>query len=169
MSRDEAYYFHQTPETLAVKLIDLVPLVDGDVVYEPFRGEGSFYNNFPAGTTKLWTELVDGQDYRNFTETYDWVITNPPFRLQHTDGTRTNSFWLLLEHFTNTARKGVAFLGNDNCFSALTPLRIQRLRDRGWYIQSITVCSVKRWRGRYFFIVLTRTPSQFYTALDGHY
>ena len=42
MQKDDAYYFHQTPETIAPKLIAEVPLEEGDRVLEPFRGEGSF-------------------------------------------------------------------------------------------------------------------------------
>jgi hypothetical protein len=168
MSKDDAYYLHQTPTELAKKLIEIVPLQVGDVVYEPFRGEGAFYNSLPSTIVPKWSELVEGRDYKDFNESYDWVITNPPFRLQEQEK-RVNSFWLLMDYFTDRATKGVAFLGNDQCFSALTPARIKKLADKGWYIQTIHVCAVKKWRGRYFFLVLSKKPSTLYSALSGTY
>lgn len=41
-SKDETYFFHQTPENLCIELIKQVPLVENDNVLEPFRGEGNF-------------------------------------------------------------------------------------------------------------------------------
>ena len=168
MNKDDIYYFHQTPSELAIQLLATVPLIPSDVLYEPFKGEGAFYNNFPPANVKKWTELVENKDYKDFNEEYDWVITNPPFRLQ--EGTqRVNAFWLLLDYFTDRARKGVAFLVNDNCFSSLTPLRLAKLKEKGWYIHFIKVCAVKKWRGRYFFIVFKKEPSNFYGYISGNY
>jgi hypothetical protein len=168
MSKDDAYYFHQTPIELAKKLIDLTPIQAGDIIYEPFKGEGSFYNSFPPAVAKIWTELVDGKDFRDCSDSYDWVITNPPFKLENVEG-RVNAFWYLLDYFSDRAKKGIAFLANDTCFCTLTPLRLKKLKEKGWYIQMIHVCAVKKWRGRYFYIVLTKTPSSFYSAIEGNY
>jgi len=55
--KDEVYYFHQTPEELCIELIKHVPLIQGDRVLESFRGEGSFYNNFPDFVEKDWCEI----------------------------------------------------------------------------------------------------------------
>ena len=35
----EVYSFHQTPKECAKDLIAFVPLVEGDIVVEPFKGE----------------------------------------------------------------------------------------------------------------------------------
>ena len=165
---DDAYYFHQTPPLLAAALVSRLPIEPTDRLYEPFRGEGAFYNAFPEGNPKDWSEIQQGRDYKEYTGEYDWVITNPPFSLD-TDGKRVNSFWFLLDYYTHTAKKGIAFLANDRCFSSLTPRRIKSLQSRGWFIQNITVCSVKKWRGRYFFIVLQKTHSDFYSCLESNY
>jgi hypothetical protein len=61
-----------------------------------------------------------------------------------------------LDYYTQKAKKGIAFLGNDACFGTLTPKRQQILKERGWGITKIIVCSVKKWRGRYFFLILER-------------
>lgn len=151
---NEVYLFHQTPKECAKDLIKFVPLVEGDIVLEPFRGEGAFYDNFPNNVIKKWAEIEKGVDYTTQTD-YDWVITNPPFRLDF-GAKRVNSFWYLLDYYSTRARKGIAFLGNDSCFSTLTPKRQEILKQRGWKITKIIVCSIKKWRGRYFFFILQK-------------
>ena len=156
----ETYLFHQTPKELARELLTYLSLAPTDRLYEPFKGEGAFYDSFPAINPKDWSELEEGRDYKDHEGEYEWVITNPPFRLD-TGGQRVNSFWFLLDYYTQRAKKGVAFLANDSCFCTLTPKRIKVLEERGWGISKVVVCNVKKWRGRYFFIVLTKGPSIF--------
>lgn len=166
---DVMYQFHQTPNDCAKDLIATITFEDGDSVLEPFRGEGSFYNNFPTSVTKDWGEIREGRDYRDLSGNYDWVITNPPFRLEGSGGKRVNSFWFLLDYYTMRANKGIAFLGNDSCFSTLTPRRMAILHTRGWSIHRITVCSVKKWRGRYFFIEFRKSLNSFMNYLQPNY
>lgn len=159
MNKDETYYFHQTPTDLTKDILAKYDHLfqDGDVLYEAFKGEGAFYNNFPTRCTKKWAEITDGKDYHEETE-YDWVITNPPFRLDEND-TKRNAFWELIDYFTQHARKGVLFLANDRCISSLTPLRQQILRTRGWGVTHITTVNVKKWRGRYYVLVFQPTTA----------
>ena len=152
---DTTYKLHQTPKDCAKDLIAKVPLIEGDRVLEPFKGEGAFYDNFPAFVSKDWAEITQNRDYTSITGEYDWVITNPPFRLD-TGGKRVNSFWYLLDYYSQRAKKGIAFLANDRCFSTLTTRRMKLLKDRGWAFTNVIVCSVKKWRGRYYFIVLEK-------------
>ena len=159
MDKDATYFLHQTPSELAKDLIPKVPIIPTDRLYEPFKGEGAFYNHFPAENPKDWSEITEGRDYLHNEAEYDWVITNPPFRLQLTDSKRVNSFWHLLDYYSVRAKKGIAFLGMDTCFGTLTPRRLNILKERGWGITSITVCSVKKWRGRYYFVVFEKKPS----------
>jgi len=151
----DVYQFHQTPEELAIDLIAKVPIEPGDLIHEPFKGEGAFYNNLPE--PKDWAEIEQGKDYKELGEC-DWVITNPPFRLETNKG-RVNAFWFLLDYFSTKTKKGIALLGNDRCLSALTPRRLHILKERGWGITNITVCGIKKWRGRYFFIQFQKTDS----------
>jgi hypothetical protein len=149
------YIFHQTPKDCARDLITYVPLEVGDIVLEPFKGEGAFYDCFPSYVIKLWAEKEKGIDYRDISNNYDWVITNPPFRLE-TDGKRVNAFWFILDYYSTRAKKGIAFLGNDACFGTLTPRRMKILEERGWGITKVVISSIKKWRGRYFFIILEK-------------
>jgi len=166
---DKATYdFHQTPKELAKDLMAFVPLIEGDRVVEPFKGEGAFFDVFPSYVQKDWAELEQGKDYKELTGEYDWVITNPPFRLE-TGAKRVNSFWFLLDYYTQRAKKGIAFLGNDACFSSLTPKRQTILKERGWKMTKVVVCSIKKWRGRYFFFILQKEGVGFMDFLLPNY
>ena len=166
---DDIYYFHQTPSSLAKDLVALTPISTDDKLFEPFAGENAFYNNFPDTHDKDWAEITRGRDYKDAVVDYDWVITNPPFRLEQTEGRRINAFWLLLDYYTTRARKGIAFLVNDKCFSALTPNRMERLKTRGWGITKIVVCAVKKWRGRYFYVIVQKSPEASLIHLKNNY
>jgi hypothetical protein len=167
MPKNDVYYFHQTPEDLATELIDRVDLEEGDIVLEPFRGEGSFYNNFPDYVVKKYAEIEEGLDYKDFVGEVDWVITNPPFRLE-TGDKRVNSFYQLLEYYSTRVNKGVAFLANDCCLSTLTPKRIKTLESNNLFLNKIIVCNVRKWRGRYFFVIFRKDePSQFFDYIEG--
>lgn len=171
MVKNDTYYFHQTPQTLAKKLIEKLDLVAGDTVLEPFKGEGAFYNELPDFVIKDWCEIEEGRDYIDNKNKYDWVISNPPFRLEtaQTDGSakRINSFWKLVLHYTSQADKGIAFLGNDYCLSCLTPARMKVLKEAGWYLHGIEICAIKKWRGRYFFFIFKKTPNEKIGWIDG--
>jgi hypothetical protein len=169
MNDEDAYKFHQTPKECAKDLIAFIPFLPGDLVYEPFRGEGAFYDAFPANVVKDWAEIKMGKDFKDLSGNCDWVVSNPPFKLEHTDGKRRNAFWFLLDYYSTRANKGIAFLANDICFSTLTPNRMKLLKDRGWSITKCVVCAVKKWRGRYFFFILQKTPSCFMDFLLTNY
>ena len=165
----DMYFFHQTPALLAQDLMQFVPLVEGDICYEPFAGENAFYNAFPPFVTRDWTEITRGRDYKDHTNPYDWVITNPPFRLPNNEGIRKNAIYPLLLHFATKARKGIAFLASDYAFNSLTPIRIKKMAALGFYLKSLTTCAIKEWRGRYYFMVWTKEPCSFLTCLTSTY
>ena len=166
---DEMYYFHQTPALLAKDLMQFIPIVEGDVCYEPFAGENAFYNAFPSFATKVWTEITRGKDYKDFTGEYDWVITNPPFRVPNDKGVLKNAIFPLLLHFATKARKGIAFLVSDYGFNSLTAARIAKMATLGFYLKSLTTCASKEWRGRYYLMLWTKEPNTFLTCLTETY
>jgi hypothetical protein len=172
MVKTDEYYLHQTPQPLAKKLIETLDLVAGDTVLEPFKGEGSFYNELPDFVVKDWTEIEEGRDYLSNTNKYDWIISNPPFKLEtaEPDGApskRVNAFWKLVLHYTNQAQKGIAFLGNDYCLSTFTPTRMKVLNQAGWYLHGVQICAVKKWRGRYFFLTFKKIENKSIGWIDG--
>lgn len=160
--KDDLYYFHQTPVDLCRILIPFVPLIEGDKVLEPFKGEGGFYHNLPSYTMNDWCEITDGRDYLTYDKEIDWVVSNPPFKIEE-----KNCFFTLLKYYSTRVNKGIAFLGSDYCLGTLTPKRIKELQTNGLFIHSITVCSVSKWRGRYFWIICKKEPSQFFNYIEG--
>jgi hypothetical protein len=166
---NETYYFHQTPKELAKKLIEHIDFSDNDLILEPFKGEGAFYDNLPNNIRKDWCEIEQGRDYKDYIENIDWVVSNPPFRLE-TNGKRVNSFYFLIDYYAKRVNKGIAFLGNDACFNTLTPKRLKALHEKhNLYIHNIIVCNVKKWRGRYFFIIFKKGINTFYKYIEGSY
>lgn len=161
---NEQYYFHQTPRACAKDLLAFVPLIAGDKVLEPFKGEGAFYDALPDHVEKDWCEIQQGRDYRDYTNQFDWVVSNPPFKI---DG--KNMVWPLVDYYTQRATKGVAFLVSDYGFSTLTPLRQQVLKDRNWGLTGITMVNVKKWRGRYFLLVFEKDKSSIMNFLMHNY
>ena len=55
-----------TNPTMAEYLISRITFNDGDVVLEPCRGTGSFYNNLPKNTINKYCEINEGIDYLDF-------------------------------------------------------------------------------------------------------
>ena len=47
-----------TPKELALRCIQLVDIQPGDVLYDPFRGKGVFFDNFPCGNVKVYAEIA---------------------------------------------------------------------------------------------------------------
>lgn len=162
--KDKEYFFHQTPVELCKKLINVVPLCSGDKVLEPFKGEGGFYNNFPDFVEKDYCEIEEGKDYKDYDKDIDWIITNPPFKID-----KKNAIFYLLNYYADKVKKGIAFLVSDYGISTLTPIRLKILNEKGIYIHAISVCSIKKWRGRYFFIIFKKEPSIFYNFIDGNF
>lgn len=150
---NEITKFHQTPPLLAKDLIKFINFEDDDAVLEPFAGENAFYDNFPDNVVKYRTEITDNLDYKDFDYeniSIDWIITNPPFRIENDDGKRENAFYKILKFYSTKVKKGIVLLGNDKCISSLTPKRMKELNDDGIFLNKIVTCNVKAWRGRYY-------------------
>ena len=54
-----------TNPDMAKYLLGLINFKDGDVVIEPCKGDGAFYNNLPSNVKKEWCEINEGKDFLN--------------------------------------------------------------------------------------------------------
>lgn len=135
---------------MAKDLITLLPLKNTDEVLDAGSGINKVWaKNIPHC---LECELEDGCDFYNWSGGVDWVVGNPPY----------HESWKFTERATTIARKGVAWLLNNQALNShLTPARLERLHNEGWYYTKIHVVADKRWFGRYYFLVLEKTPSTF--------
>ncbi len=69
-----------TPDDLAVRVVKHFRSQTSGVVLEPCAGMGAFVRALNAeGITPIELELERGQDFFNFHDKVDWIITNPPW------------------------------------------------------------------------------------------
>ena len=138
-----------TNPTMAIDLIATIPFVDNDIVLEPCKGTGSFYNNFPNNTNNIYCEINEGKDYLKFNEMVDYTISNPPF-------VPRKLFWSFQCKAMDTTRKSIYWLINMSALNVFTPKRLDEMADKGWYINSFHIVSDKRWFGRYVWIKISK-------------
>jgi hypothetical protein len=143
---DEIY----TPNPLALKLIEMCDLKEGDKVLDPCYGGGVFYENLPDYVEKDWCEIEKGKDFFDYKEKVDWIIGNPPFSLWNK--------WL--DH-TMTLTDKFAFVMNTN---NLTHTRLQRINDNGYGLVKMDLCDVRWWMGRVFLVVFEKNKPSIITC-----
>jgi hypothetical protein len=99
-----------TPHDLAKHLVGMVPIGSADSLYDPFRGEGAFYDAIPVENQRRWSEIKEGRDFFDEREPCDWIISNPPFSLLNSVLTRTlvlcrQGFGLVIPPYSLTASR----------------------------------------------------------------
>jgi len=177
-TKDKQYHLHQTPSKLAKVLIEKIPLEEGDRVLEPFKGEGSFYNNLPTFTINDWCEITEGRDYRENNNEVDWIITNPPFKLQDSKGKLKNMFYNLVLYYSTRVNKGISFLGSAYCFnSIMNGGRMKELNNNRLYLTKIISCRIKKWFGVYYMMIFMKqdknilldNPTNSFEVIEGNW
>lgn len=142
--------FHYTNEKMVKDLIGITP-ISGSVLDAGSGKNKVWYKNLTG--EKYECELEDGVDFlTDWNKQVNWVIGNPPFHLG----------WAFLEKSLDIASDGIALLGNLNFLnSTVLPNRLQKIKDKGFYINKIHIVQDKRWFGRYFYIIFTKKPNDF--------
>lgn len=155
----------QTPINVWTKLLELNPIADNEVFYEPFAGLDSLYNQ--VTNKKFRTEIVDGLDVFDFDkkEEVTCIYTNPPFRM-HLPNAKgeilfKNAVFYLLDYFVSSYPNltTLGFLINAKSFIALTPFRLAKLESKGFTIEHITILNTNYWYGVYYFVVFKRSQT----------
>lgn len=163
MPKDDTYYRDQTPPELALKLIEYMDIDREDTCYEPFKGEGAFYNALRKKSQRIdYCEIEEGLDYKDNCAVYTHIATNPPFG-------KTGQFWEILNRLTDQCEKSLGILGNQYCFTSLTPKRLKLIENKGFYLTKIVICNVKKWYGKYYYMIFTRTKNQGINYLEGSF
>ena len=143
-----------TPLDISKDIISNMPIQETDIVLEPFKGGGSFYNQFPK-CNKCYCEKDENIDFFNWQDKVDWIISNPPFKIL-IDNKPTNGLIPIIEHSMTITSKGFGYLVNHRLFNALTVRRLRLWKDQGFIITYIKVYEIKKWFGRYFFILFEK-------------
>ena len=133
-----------TPEDVAKECIKKIPSSVGDSWCDCCLGEGVFYNNFPTDN-KHWYEIDKDRDFLTSSEKYDWIVTNIPF-------SKPKEF---IAKMSDNCNKGFGILCLAN---SMTATRLEQLKKKGLYLNSVTILYIKDWGFGYRtdFYVFTR-------------
>ena len=128
----------------------MIPLDDSDFVVDAGSGNQKvWYNNIPTDN-KDDVEIEDGRDFLLYDKKVDWVSGNPPF----------DKIIDFIFKSSEISRKGFAFVMGPNRINQLTPVRLDKLAAKGFFINRIHIFTVKKWFGRYYFLIWTREKSK---------
>lgn len=141
---------------LCLKLIQKIPYEDGDVLYDPFRENSDFFDMFPD---ELHKDSRSSDMFFRYPKTVDWVIGHPPFHIEELSREdHRYSFFDLCEFFANANRckKGFCFLVNNSSYLAITPNRLEALKDLGFLLKKQVMVNLKNNKGRSFFMMFMK-------------
>lgn len=68
-----------TPVEISKKIIEMFNITGK--ILDPFKGSGSFYNQFPDNCLKDWCEIKEGKNFFKYFNKVDWIISNPPYSI----------------------------------------------------------------------------------------
>ena len=160
MNKEQLFHFHQSPPELCKDIISNIDIKPYDVLLEPFAGLNGFYNAFPEEVKKYRCEIEDGLDFRDFH--YDQIkpsviISNPPFDLGENFRIRKNDYFNILMFFAEKQYiRKIVFLCSSVCYNSITPKRMMKLNENNLFLNKVTSCFIKKWRGVYYVMEFTR-------------
>lgn len=120
-----------TPLPLARKMIDMTAIQPNEVVLDPSKGGGVFFDNLPP-CDKYYCEIEEGIDFYGWNEPVDVIIGNPPY-------SQWNK-WLV--HTLSICKKRFCYIFGTN---SLTGNRIKMIEDAGFGITKIHIVKVAWW------------------------
>tara|TARA_R110000751_G_scaffold201807_1_gene306503 strand:- start:46 stop:582 length:537 start_codon:yes stop_codon:yes gene_type:complete len=145
-----------TNPEMAIHLISRIEFKDGDVVIEPCKGDGAFYNNLPDNVEKEWCEINEGKDYLDYEGEVDICLSNPPF-------VPRKLFWSFMQKSMEITKRKIYWLVNIGSLNVFTPKRLEEMKSKSWFIQSFHVVSDKRWFGRYVWIEIGKEDNSMFS------
>jgi hypothetical protein len=133
-----------TPDLVAEDCLKVTqPFLDkDDILFEPFAGGDAFYKQFPKENKKEWCEITRGRDFLTSDIECDWIITNPPYSIMND----------ILPKFFK-CRKGFCLLVNN---LTITPPRLRKINEAGFYISFIYYFKVSSWFGYQFYYIFEK-------------
>ena len=152
--------FHYTNEQMVKDLIAITP-IKGSVLDAGSGKNKVWYNNLVG--EKYECELDDGCDFlTQWEKRVNWIVGNPPFASNEIiNGRHQNLIPQWIEKASQIADKGMAFLINHKVINFLTSARLEKLKEKGFYLTRIHIVADKRWFGRYYYIILEKKPNKF--------
>lgn len=121
-----------TPPKLAKTAIDMIDYNENDIWLDPFKNDGSYYNQFP--NNKKWCEILENKDFFDFDEPVDIICSNPPYSCIDK---------VLLKSVELKPRVIQYLLGINN----LTAKRLEFMEKYNYGLTKIHMCKVFKWYG----------------------
>lgn len=158
------YHEIQTSRDVWTKLLEINPITEQEIFFEPFAGDDTLYKQIT--NKKYWCEITRGRDIFDFDfnshQDITTVYTNPPYKVQipNKKGEMVvkNSVFFFLEYLIDnlTNLKKIGFLINAKSFNALTPHRLAKLEKKGFTMSNITLLNTNYWFGIYYFVLFEK-------------
>ena len=131
-----------TPLSVVKQHLLLIDAKEEDKWFDPFFGEGIYYDNFPT-ENKCWTEINKGKDFFEFNDPVDIICSNPPFSMLDK----------VFKKSVELKPRIISYLiGVNN----LTPKRIEDMNRAGYGLSKCHMLKVKKWFGMQFLIVFEK-------------
>lgn len=131
-----------TPLKLAKYNIDMIEYNEDEIWYDPFKNNGSYYNQFP-NENKKWSEILEERDFFTFDEKVDIICSNCPYSMINK----------VLEKSVELKPRIISYLiGINN----LTAKRLEYMENNGYYITKLHMCKVFKWYGMSMIVVWER-------------
>ena len=131
-----------TPKKVAELMIDLCDIKPDDIVLDPSKGGGVFYNNLPE-CNKDYCEITEDKDFFKYDKPVDIIIGNPPYSLWNK--------WL--EHTIKlNPMKFCYIFGAFN----LTPRRLENIYKGGYVVSKFHILKVDWWFSPSFVVVFEK-------------
>lgn len=144
--RDKSNDIFITPIELAKIHINYISYNSDEIWYDPFKNNGSYYNNFP-NENKKWSEILEEKDFFKFNEKIDIICSNPPYSVIDK----------VLEKSVELNPRIISYLiGINN----LTTKRIEYMEKYGYKIINIHFTKVYKWFGMSLIIIWEKTQNK---------
>ena len=161
--------FHFTPREVCEELMKDIKITSNDSILEPCKGrsvgeEGDLYGFWEIIKTKPgvheWCEIDEGRDLFTWDfggEKFTKVIVNPPYRTNHKLAVnRKNICMEFIFKCLDLCSDEAWFLLNLNMLNSLTPIRLEKIKNKGFVMNFMRVLNIKRWRNRYYWICFSK-------------
>jgi hypothetical protein len=148
-NRKEANDRIYTPKPVALKMIEMCNLKEGDTVLDPSYGGGVFYDNLPEYVNKEWCEIDKGKDFFEYDKKVDFIIGNPPYSILNK--------WL--DKTMDLTDKFCYILGFN-----LTDTRLKKITERGYGITRMHIIDIDWWFGHSFIVLFEKNKPSIITA-----
>lgn len=139
-----------TPKPVALKMIEMCELKEGDSVLDPSYGGGVFYNNLPDYVDKSFCEIEMDLDFFDYNDKVDCIIGNPPYSLW--------TKWI--EHTMKITDKFCYIFGNLN----FTDKRARDIFKNGYGITKFHLLKIDWWFSPSYLVVFEKNKASIITV-----